>query len=119
MAEGLLRHFAGESFEALSAGMEPGNEVHPLATAKVDGRLQPFHNVATEVERVLAAGRVAGDKAWFCYSYFIAPLLWITQTSFVQSEWSSRLSVYVIFLAGIKVEAVPVSLMCHKAHTDG
>ena len=31
MAEGLLRHLAGEGFEALSAGMEPGNEVHPLA----------------------------------------------------------------------------------------
>jgi arsenate reductase len=31
MAEGLLRHQAGERFEALSAGLEPGNEVHPLA----------------------------------------------------------------------------------------
>ena len=31
MAEGLLRHLAVEGFEALSAGMEPGNEVHPLA----------------------------------------------------------------------------------------
>ncbi len=31
MAEGLLRHHAGERFEALSAGLEPGNEVHPLA----------------------------------------------------------------------------------------
>jgi len=31
IAEGLLRHLAGEGFEALSAGMEPGNEVHPLA----------------------------------------------------------------------------------------
>ncbi len=31
MAEGLLRHLAGERFEALSAGLEPGNEVHPLA----------------------------------------------------------------------------------------
>ena len=31
MAEGLLRHLAGERFEALSAGLEPGKEVHPLA----------------------------------------------------------------------------------------
>ena len=31
MAEGLLRHLAGEQFEALSAGLEPNNEVHPLA----------------------------------------------------------------------------------------
>jgi arsenate reductase len=31
MAEGLLRYLAGERFEALSAGLEPGNEVHPLA----------------------------------------------------------------------------------------
>jgi len=31
MAEGLLRHLAGERFEALSAGLEPNNEVHPLA----------------------------------------------------------------------------------------
>ena len=31
IAEGLLRHLAGERFEALSAGLEPGNEVHPLA----------------------------------------------------------------------------------------
>jgi len=31
MAEGLLRYLAGERFEALSAGLEPGHEVHPLA----------------------------------------------------------------------------------------
>jgi arsenate reductase len=31
MAEGLLRHLAGERFEALSAGLEPNLEVHPLA----------------------------------------------------------------------------------------
>jgi arsenate reductase len=31
MAEGLLRHLAGERFEALSAGLEPNNEVHPFA----------------------------------------------------------------------------------------
>ena len=31
MAEGLLRHLAGERFEALSAGLEPNDEVHPLA----------------------------------------------------------------------------------------
>jgi len=31
MAEGLLRHLAGEQFEVLSAGLEPNNEVHPLA----------------------------------------------------------------------------------------
>ena len=31
MAEGLLRHLAGERFEALSAGLEPNSEVHPLA----------------------------------------------------------------------------------------
>ena len=30
MAEGLLRHFAGDRFEAFSAGTEPGS-VHPLA----------------------------------------------------------------------------------------
>jgi arsenate reductase len=31
MAEALLRHLAGDRFEALSAGPEPGPEVHPLA----------------------------------------------------------------------------------------
>ena len=31
MAEGLLRHLGGERFEALSAGLEPNDEVHPLA----------------------------------------------------------------------------------------
>ncbi len=31
MAEGLLRDLAGERFEALSAGLDPGNQVHPLA----------------------------------------------------------------------------------------
>jgi len=31
MAEGLLRDMAGDRFEALSAGLEPNNEVHPLA----------------------------------------------------------------------------------------
>ncbi len=31
MAEGLLRHLAGERFEAVSAGLEPGNEVHALS----------------------------------------------------------------------------------------
>jgi len=30
MAEGLLRHYAGEHFEAFSAGTEPGS-LHPLA----------------------------------------------------------------------------------------
>ena len=31
MAEGLLRHIAGDRFEPLSAGLEPENEVHPFA----------------------------------------------------------------------------------------
>ncbi len=31
IAEGLLRHLAGESFESLSAGLEPAHAVHPLA----------------------------------------------------------------------------------------
>ena len=31
MAEGLLRHMAGDRFEPLSAGLDPGSEVHPLA----------------------------------------------------------------------------------------
>ena len=31
MAEALLRHLAGDRFEALSAGLEPGLVVHPLA----------------------------------------------------------------------------------------
>lgn len=31
MAEGLLRHIAGDRFEAMSAGLEPKDEVHPLA----------------------------------------------------------------------------------------
>ena len=31
MAEGLLRHMAGERFEALSAGLEPNTEIHPSA----------------------------------------------------------------------------------------
>ena len=31
MAEGLLRDLAGERFEALSAGMDESNAVHPLA----------------------------------------------------------------------------------------
>lgn len=31
MAEGLLRSLAGDRFEALSAGLEPREHVHPLA----------------------------------------------------------------------------------------
>jgi arsenate reductase len=31
MAEGLLRHFAGDKYEVQSAGTEPKPEVHPLA----------------------------------------------------------------------------------------
>ena len=31
MAEAFLRHMAGERFEALSAGLEPAAEIHPLA----------------------------------------------------------------------------------------
>lgn len=31
MAEGYLRHLAGERFNVFSAGMEPSPEVHPLA----------------------------------------------------------------------------------------
>jgi arsenate reductase len=31
MAEGLLRHFAGDRFEARSAGLSPREHVHPLA----------------------------------------------------------------------------------------
>ncbi|MHA1267732.1 MAG: arsenate reductase ArsC [Candidatus Helarchaeota archaeon] len=31
MAEGLLRHFAGNHFEVFSAGIEPAPEIHPLA----------------------------------------------------------------------------------------
>lgn len=31
MAEGLLRHMAGDRFEAMSAGLEPKDEVHPIA----------------------------------------------------------------------------------------
>ena len=29
MAEGLLRHHAGDRFEAYSAGLDPTDEVHP------------------------------------------------------------------------------------------
>ena len=31
MAEGLLRHIAGDRFEVMSAGLEPKEKVHPLA----------------------------------------------------------------------------------------
>jgi arsenate reductase (thioredoxin) len=31
MAEGFLRHLAGESFEAYSAGLDPTGEIHPWA----------------------------------------------------------------------------------------
>jgi arsenate reductase (thioredoxin) len=31
MAEGLLRHLAGDSFEAYSAGIDPTDEIHPCA----------------------------------------------------------------------------------------
>jgi arsenate reductase len=33
IAEGFLRHFAGDRFESHSAGTEPKDEVHPLAVA--------------------------------------------------------------------------------------
>jgi len=39
-----------------SAGMERKLPEWLQGISYVDGRLQPFHNVATEVERVLAAG---------------------------------------------------------------
>jgi arsenate reductase (thioredoxin) len=31
MAEGFLRHFAGDRFEVMSAGIEPTDEIHPCA----------------------------------------------------------------------------------------
>lgn len=31
LAEALLRHLAGDRFDARSAGLQPGHEVHPLA----------------------------------------------------------------------------------------
>ncbi len=31
MAEGLLRHHAGDRFEAYSAGLDPTDEIHPCA----------------------------------------------------------------------------------------
>lgn len=31
MAEGYLRHLAGDRFEVMSAGLEPTGEVHPCA----------------------------------------------------------------------------------------
>ena len=33
MAEGLLRHLAGDSFESLSAGSQPVDGIHPMAVA--------------------------------------------------------------------------------------
>ena len=33
MAEGFLRHLAGDRFEAMSAGLDPTDEVHPCAVA--------------------------------------------------------------------------------------
>ncbi|TCD47164.1 arsenate reductase ArsC [Chlorobium sp. N1] len=33
MAEGFLRHMAGERFEVMSAGTEPAPEIHPMAVA--------------------------------------------------------------------------------------
>jgi arsenate reductase len=31
MAEGFLRHLAGDRFEVMSAGLDPTDEVHPCA----------------------------------------------------------------------------------------
>lgn len=42
MAEGLLRHLAGDRFEAYSAGIAPGDEVHPYAVAAMD-EIGPRH----------------------------------------------------------------------------
>lgn len=36
MAEALLRHHAGDRFEVISAGLEPGPEVHPLALRVIE-----------------------------------------------------------------------------------
>ena len=36
MAEGLLRHLAGDRFEALSAGANPSGSVHPLAVTAME-----------------------------------------------------------------------------------
>ena len=36
MAEGFLRHLAGDRFEAMSAGLEATDEVHPCAVAAMD-----------------------------------------------------------------------------------
>lgn len=38
IAEGLLRHMAGDRFEAMSAGLEPKEEVHPLAVEVMQER---------------------------------------------------------------------------------
>ncbi len=36
MAEGLLRHYAGDRFQIYSAGLEPAEQVHPLAVQVMD-----------------------------------------------------------------------------------
>ena len=38
MAEGLLRHHAGDRFEVYSAGTEPAERVHPLSVEVMDER---------------------------------------------------------------------------------
>ncbi|MEI8033691.1 MAG: arsenate reductase ArsC [Chlorobiaceae bacterium] len=37
MAEGLLRHLAGDRFEPMSAGLEPAHALHPLAVRVMAG----------------------------------------------------------------------------------
>ncbi|MDY0162392.1 arsenate reductase ArsC [Desulfobotulus sp.] len=36
MAEGLMNHMAGDRFTALSAGVDPGERVHPMAIAVME-----------------------------------------------------------------------------------
>jgi len=36
MAEGLLRHFAGDRFEVYSAGISPSGEIHPYAVRVIE-----------------------------------------------------------------------------------
>jgi arsenate reductase (thioredoxin) len=36
MAEGLLRHLAGDRFDVYSAGIDPTNEIHPCAVEAME-----------------------------------------------------------------------------------
>ena len=58
MAQGWLRHLAGEAVDVRSAGSEPGNQINPIA---VEAMREVGIDITTETPRILTVDAVRGS----------------------------------------------------------